>query len=133
MICADEGQREIASTLGVEPVQPVVGRWRKPVYSCRYAYAGGSMTLSVRELPDVTTATAYYGTLQRRLGASTSDTTLGQGTATTNDGSVLVVKDNKVLDVDARALPARFGRPAVDRDDAALETAITVMGCWTGA
>jgi hypothetical protein len=50
MIFADEGRTELASALGVKTVQPVVGSWHRPVYSCTYAYADGSMTLSVREL-----------------------------------------------------------------------------------
>ena len=133
MICATEGQTEIAATLGLKPARPVVGTWVKPDYSCTYMYGAGSMRLSVHEADDVAAAKAYYGAQEAKAHATTSNAGLGQGTAVTKDGRVLVVKDNKVLEVDAREIPARFGSPAASRDDVALETAITVMGCWTGA
>jgi hypothetical protein len=133
MICATEGQTEIAATLGEKPVRPVVGTWAKPDYSCRYAYPEGSMRLSVHEAVDLAAARAFYRAQEAKVHAATSNAGLGQGTATTADGRVLVIKDNKVLEVDGRRLPAQFGHPAASRDDVALETAITVMGCWTGA
>src|SRR4051794_9375816 len=96
MICADEAEREIASTLGVQTAKPVVGQWNKPVYSCQYKYANGSMTLSVREFNVATAATSYFAQLRSKLHAATSDAGLGQGTAQAPNGTVIVVKDNKV-------------------------------------
>jgi hypothetical protein len=44
-----------------------------------------------------------------------------------------VRKDNKVLVVDTRGLPARFGAPPADRGEVAVTVAATIMGCWVGA
>ena len=58
---------------------------------------------------------------------------LGQGAFTTKNLSAVVRKDYKVLTVDISKLPAHFGVPPDSRADVALNTAATIMGCWTGA
>ena len=57
---------------------------------------------------------------------------LGQGTFRLPDGSIFVVKDNKVMKVDVTKLPANFGSPPLSKNDVALTVAVTIMGCWTG-
>ena len=91
------------------------------------------MPLSVHEAPSIAAARAYYDDLGRKLGRHSAGTTLGQGTFRTNNGSVVVIKDNKVLLVDVSHIPAKFGSPPLSRDDTALSVAVTVLGCWTGA
>jgi hypothetical protein len=133
MICGAEGQSELASALGTKTVQPVVGTWRKPVYSCTYAYRGGSMLLSVRELGTTGAAQQYFHARWTQLHAAKSSTELGQGSAQAPNGTFLVVKDDKVLEVDATRLPAHLGSPPLAPADVALTAAVTVLGCWTGA
>jgi hypothetical protein len=133
MVCAPEAQQEIAATLGVKTTAGVVGQWNAPVYSCTYRYANGSFGLSVRELADVATAGRDFKTVSAQYAAKKSDANLGQGTSQAANGTVVVVKDNKVLVVDASGLPAKFGQPVLSRSDAALSVAVVIMGCWTGA
>ena len=57
---------------------------------------------------------------------------IGQGAFQGADGSMVVRKDYKVLDIDVRGIPAHFGVPPIDRSEAAVRIAIVVMGCWTG-
>jgi hypothetical protein len=133
MVCADEGQTELAAALGTKTARPVVGTWQRPVYSCTYAYPTGSMRLAVRELADAAAAVQYFHARAAELDATKSSTQLGQGSAVAPDGSFLVVKDAKVLEVDAGRLPAHLGSPSLDPADVALTAAVTVMGCWSGA
>lgn len=134
MICAAEGNNEIAGSVGVDTTRRLVGRWRDHVYSCDYAYGGGRvMTLSVKELSNASETTAYFDQLGARLGRMHALQGLGQGAFQTRNGSTVVRKDNRVLLVDNSRLPARFGKPSSPRADVALSVAATIMGCWTGA
>jgi hypothetical protein len=58
---------------------------------------------------------------------------IGATATTTANGSVVVQKDDDVLLVDVRKLPARFGVPSDTRANAAISIAATIIGCWTGA
>jgi hypothetical protein len=67
------------------------------------------------------------------LGRRPEVVSFGQGAFITTNGSVIVRKDYKVLDVDVSQLPQKFGQPPQDRSNVALSVAATVMSCWTGA
>ena len=67
------------------------------------------------------------------LGRRPDAVSFGEGAFITTNGSVIVRKDFKVLDVDVSKLPMQFGVPPQDRANAALSVAATVMGCWTGS
>ncbi len=134
MICADEGAREIAATVGTETVRPRVGRWHEHLYSCDYAYRDGRvMALSVKELSSAAETIAYFDALGRRLGRMRSLQGLGQDAYQTSNGATVVRKDYRVLLVDVSRLPAQFGTPSSPRADVSLSVAATIMGCWTGA
>lgn len=131
MICAPEAGRDIATALGTKTIRPVVATWKASNYSCQYAYRDGSFTLSVQQLPDTASTARYFTTLANTLGRDMLLTGLGQDATTTTDGGVVVRKDNKVLTVDPRGLPARFGVPPDTRANVAITLAATIMGCWT--
>jgi hypothetical protein len=133
MICADDAKDDLAATLGVDTIAPVTPTWRNHLYSCVYTYAHGSFTLSVEQLPDAASTTRYFTQTGVRLGRTTTLSGLGQGAFTTKDGSVVVAKDDKVLVIDVRRLPARFGVPTDTPANVAISIAATIMGCWTGA
>jgi hypothetical protein len=103
------------------------------VYSCNYEYPNGVIKMSVHELKGIPAAQAAFAQLRTQLNGQPSTTVLGQGTFTTANGSIYVVKDNKILSVDVSGIPAQFGAPPQSRADTALTIAVTVMGCWTGA
>jgi hypothetical protein len=133
MICESEVKGELASLLGVQPVQPLVPTWKDHVYSCTYHYKGGSLTLSVKELTDKAATDAYFAEETQKLGKSQNINGLGQPAFTTSDKSVVVRKDYKVMLVDISKLPAQFGNPPDSRENIALNVAATILGCWTGA
>jgi hypothetical protein len=133
MICEQEAANEVAAVIGIKTTKPVVPTWSHGLYSCRYVYTSGEIALSVKELPNQTATDAYFASLQRFLGERQPWANLGQAAFVTPNGSMVVRKDNKVLFVDISRLPARFGSPPSQRSNAALNVAITIMGCWTGA
>ena len=134
MVCADEGRREIATTVGVDIAQPLVGRWSNGLYSCDYVYGHGArMTLSVKALSTSAETTSYFDTLGTRFGRGKALRGLGQGAYQTANGSTVVRKDQLVLLVDVSQLPTAFGTPSSPRADVSLSVAATIMGCWTEA
>jgi hypothetical protein len=132
MVCSDEAQTDIAASLGVKAT---VGTptWVDDVYSCKYVYPTGTITLSVKELANEAATTAAYTSFATELGRRPDVVTFGQGAFITTNGSVIVRKDFKVLDVDVSKIPEKFGSPPQDRSNVALSIAATVMSCWTGA
>jgi hypothetical protein len=133
MICEEDVRNEIYSLVGVKPTQPLNGTWVDHVYSCKYVYANGSMTLSVKELADKGETDAYFASLAQSLHKVKTIQSLGQGAFTTTNQSAVVRKDYKVLTVDVSGLPAQFGDPPDPRGNVALNVAATIMSCWTGA
>jgi hypothetical protein len=133
MICRPETQKEIAYAFGVRPVAPISPTWLSHLYACRYVYAFGTMTVSVKELVDGATTAGYYNALENRLGEQQRLDGLGQGGFAAPNGTVVVRKDYKVLEVDTSGLPWQFGSPPIRRSDAAITVASTIMGCWTGS
>jgi len=132
MICTAAAKSDIAASLGLAAVvsQPT---WVDHVYSCTYTYPTGVITLSVKELDTAAQTTQTYNAFAARLGRRPTSVAFGQGAFITTNGSVIVRKDFKVLDVDVSKLPLKFGVPPQDRSNAALSVAATVMGCWTGS
>lgn len=132
MICAARLQSQLAYSLGVRPIRPVVPTWVDHLYSCRWIYGNGVLVLSVKEFSSAAETTAYYEMLARKLGDAGRLTGLGDGAYATSDGSVVARKDYKVLLVDVAGLPGEFGKPATTRSDVAITISDSILGCWTG-
>jgi hypothetical protein len=132
MVCSKEAQRDIAASLGVKATVSTP-TWVNDVYTCKYVYPTGTLTLSVKELSNAAQTTAAYTSFGTKLGRRPEVVSFGQGAFITTNGSVIVRKDYKVLDVDVSQLPQKFGQPPQDRSNVALSVAATVMSCWTGA
>ncbi|TMK54264.1 MAG: hypothetical protein E6G60_22385 [Actinobacteria bacterium] len=133
MVCAPEAQKDLASVLGVSSTAVETPTWVDHLYSCRYDYADGAMTLSVKELSSKAQTSAYFDSLRTQFGKKRPVVGLGQGAFVTTNGSVVVRKDYKVLLVDTSGLPARFGPFSANRAKTAIDVGVTVLGCWTGA
>lgn len=131
MVCQSEAQTDIAASIGVKATvsKPT---WVDDVYACKYVYPNGTITLSVKELLDEKQTTAEYKAFATKLGKRPEVVSFGEGAFIATNGSVIVRKDFKVLDVDVSALPQQFGDPPQDRSNVALSIAATVMSCWTG-
>lgn len=132
MVCADEGQQDIATLIGIRPLRVDPPTWTDHIYSCRYIYRDGAFALSVKELPDVQRTTEYFEQLAAQRGNTGPVRGLGDGAFVTGDGSVVARLDTKVLLVDITALPPSFGRPPVGPPAAARLVAKALMDCWTG-
>jgi len=134
MICEKEAEDDIyESATGVKTVAPFKPTWVDHVYSCDYVYpAGATMKLSVKEVSSEAETTAYFDSLVTSLGKKKDISGLGQGAFQTENGSMVVRKDFKILVIDVSKLPASFGVPAAPRGDVAINVAATIMGCWTG-
>jgi hypothetical protein len=135
MICEAEAAKEIYDqATGVKTVAPFKPTWVDHVYSCDYVYPHGAvMRLSVKEMSSPEETTAYFDSLASKLGKVKDQAGIGQGAFTTKNGDLVVRKDYKVLLVDVSKLPASFGVPADTRENVAINTGVTIMGCWTGA
>ena len=132
MVCRPKAEQEIAEVLGVTPVRVSAPTGVDNLYSCRYEYARGVMTLSVKELSGWAETLSYFHTLGSRFGDVGSLLNLGQGAFTEKDGSVVVRKDWKVLTVDVSGLPDQFGVPPTSSRDDAVTVADVILGCWDG-
>lgn len=131
MVCSPKAVAEIDGSVGEKAV--VTGRtWIDHRYSCRFEYPTGSMVLSVKELSSWPQTTAYFASLASGTGSSSNIPGLGQGAVQTENGSMVVRKDWKVLWVDTRGLPARFGVPATSSANVALRVSYLILGCWAG-
>lgn len=130
--CNQRAHGEIGTSLGVGPEHVTEGRLARHVYSCRYVFPDGAITLSVRGFPDAAAAQRYSGTLAARLGQRPEAPMLGEGLGAflTTDGSMIVRKGPDVLQVDVSGLPSQFGAPPQDRSVVALAVAVTIMGHW---
>jgi hypothetical protein len=132
MVCADDAQHEIAEALGLKALRVSTPTWVDHVYSCRYEYASGSLTLSVNELSSWAQTLDYFHALAAQHGHARTLGNLGQGAFSETDGSVIVRKDWKVLTVDITGLPTQCGVPPTSSSDIAVTVAIVILGCWAG-
>ena len=130
MVCTGFVVQQLAGALGTDPTTPPTATWAQHLYSCTYAYAEGSMLLSVKELADGATAQAHFTGLRGSAGPVTTVNGLGEAAFTEADGSTVVLKDNTVLTVDVSHLPESFGKPPRTRPNVSVMAATTVMTCW---
>jgi hypothetical protein len=133
MVCSDEAQEDIAAALGVKPTRVTAPTWADHVYSCRYEYPNGVLTLSVKELSSELETTGYFDERGTTLDRLPESVVLGQGAFHTTNGSFVVRKDYKVLEVDVSGLPKEFGKLGLARDVVARNVGEVIMGCWVDA
>jgi hypothetical protein len=131
MVCRSEASHDVGLALG-EKATVTSPTWVDHLYTCRYAYPSGTITLSVKELSSPAETTAYFKSLGTQMGMSRRLANLGQGAFQTTNGSVVVRKDYKVLLVDIAALPPEFGTPPTTAGEIAVTVAIVILGCWAG-
>jgi len=132
MICAAETRSDIRTVLAIKQPPVGVAKFADHLYTCTYHLAMlGTLILSVKQSPDAASAGGYYTSLRKRLGHTTELAGLGTAAFGTNDGTVVLRKDNDVLQVDATRMPAQFGTQQAKRNDFAYEIASDILGCWT--
>jgi hypothetical protein len=132
MVCAPEAQQDIQDLIGVVPTAVGPIQYANHTSTCRYAYANGAFTLVVQDLPNDITTTRTYEALAGTLGKIDSIDLPDAQAFTTNDGSIVLRRDTKVMLVDVAQLPGTFGSPPSPRADAARLIMKAVLNCWVG-
>ncbi len=132
MVCQPEAQQDIQDLIGVVPTKVGPVQYANHTTTCRYAYANGSFTLVVQDLPNDITTTRTYEALAGKLGKVDNIDLPDAEAFTTTDGSVVMRRDTKVMLVDVTQLPATFGNPPSPRGDAARLIMKAVLNCWVG-
>ena len=134
MICGSETRATVATLTGLTAQPQTKATWADHIYTCTYQLSGGPLVLSVKESPDVPTARIYFDALRVRLGNTkplTGMAGLGFPAYETTTGTVVFLKDNKTLEVNASALPAHVGPEGSTPADFAYTIATDVLACWT--
>jgi hypothetical protein len=132
MVCSDEIRGEVADALGLTSIPSPTSTWAEHVYTCDYALPMGRLVLAVSVSPSTGAARGRLATLRRQARADTQEAGLGQQAYSAPAGTVLAVKDNMVLRVDATGLPDDLGATHERRLDLARVIAAGVFNCWTG-
>jgi hypothetical protein len=131
MVCTKDALQKFDAALG-ETATLSKPTWTDHLYSCRYDYPDGTMAVSVKELSSWAETKAYFQSLASEMGRVRDLQNLGQEAFQTDDGSMVVRKDWKVLLVDAAGLPPQFGQPPTSSADVAVTVADVILGCWNG-
>ena len=133
MVCGSEIQDDLVTALQLSGPPATTSTYVDRLFTCTYHLAQGPLVLSVMDTTDVPSATRYYDTLRQRLGNPpplTGVASLGLPSVQTSSGTVLFLKDDKTLEVDASGLPATLGPHQQTRSDLAYQMASDVIGCW---
>lgn len=134
MICQSEIRRNVSTLMALNTPPPSKASWADHLYTCTYQLPAGPLVLSVKELPDVNTAGSYFNATRQRLGLKkvlAGMTGLGLPAYENRTGTVLFLKDNMALEVNATALPRQVGPHNVSPAALAYTVATGVLACWT--
>jgi len=135
MICSDEIRTAVASLLQLATPPAATSTYANQLYTCTYQLDGGPLVLSVQDTEGVPAARSYFESLLHTLPGSQTLTglaSLGLPAFQTPSGTVVFLKDDKTLKVDATALPPNAGPNGQTRTDVAYQVATDVIGCWRG-
>lgn len=135
MTCGQETKDNVAKILALPAAPHTADSWVNKLYTCTYQLADGPLVLSVKESADNQAARGYFDALRVVLGSTHSiDGLANLGLPAYQDaaGSVVFVKDNMTLRVDAGKLPDKVGPHGVSRNELAYEIATAVLACWSG-
>jgi hypothetical protein len=132
MVCATEAQTEITDGLGEPRLSVSTPTWLDHVYACDYTFPQGTVRMSVKELSSKSQTNAYFNGLAHQFGDKQTLYALGQGAFLTDNGSVVVRKDWKVLFVDSSQLTAPIRTTAQLSGTPAETMAAVIMECWSG-
>ena len=134
MICGSETRANVVTLLALTTPPAAKATWADHIYTCTYQLPVGPLVLSVKESPDVPKARIYFDALRGRLGNTkplTGMASLGFPAYETTTGTVVFLKDNKTLEVNASALPAHIGPEGSSPADFAYTIATDVLACWS--
>ena len=133
MVCQPEAQQDIQDLIGVVPTAVGPDPVRQPHLDVplRLRRTARSPS-SCEDLPNDITTTRTYEALAGKLGRVEKIDLPDAEAYTTNDGSIVLRRDTKVMLVDVTQLPGTFGNPPSPRGDAARLIMKAVLNCWVG-
>jgi hypothetical protein len=132
MICDADIKSKVREALRLAGPPSTEWRWSDGVYTCDYHLPMGRMSLEVTVLAGAPQASTLFDADRGRTLGAQPLAGLGERAFGTDNGTVVVLKDNQVLVVDTTRLPQEFGANGQRRTDLAYEVASDVLGCWTG-
>lgn len=132
MICSTETRNRVAGALNLDTTAAPQSTWAHSVYTCSYPLPMGRLLLSVTVAPSDAAARDTLARMRAQLGATRDEPGLGQQAYGTATGTIVAVKDNMVLRVDATGLPDDLGVTHESRIDLAEVVAAGIFDCWTG-
>ncbi len=130
--CNERARREVSISVGVPMVRTPRPHENAHSYACTYEFTDGRIGVSVAKLASVADARARFEAIARERGRRPEPPMLGEELEAfvTTNGTIIVRKDNEILDVDVAHLPSQFGRPPQARSVIALAVAVTTIGHW---
>ncbi|MFQ4150267.1 hypothetical protein AAGW05_16530 [Arthrobacter sp. LAPM80] len=133
MVCADEAKKNVKEILALPDLPRTTDNWDGTTFSCTYPLSIGDFRMTVTEAGSEADAAALAKQLAVTLQAHPIEglSNLGLPGYESGDGTVIFVKDNMMLHVDATAFPATVGPHKVTASNFAYEVATTILGCWT--
>lgn len=132
MVCSDDIRGKVQQVLRLATLPKTSSTFLDGLYSCSYALPIGTLVLSVQTSTGKDALNTYVEAARTTRKATSTLIGLGERAYGSTDGTVLVIKDNETLTVDASDLPPVFGTQGQKRTDFAYEIASDVLGCWTG-
>ena len=132
MVCSDDIRGRVAAALNLASIPAPRSTWADHVYTCTYQLPMGQLVLSVTVAPSNSAARDHLETLRGQLAATNPEPGLGEQAYGSPAGTIIAVKDNMVLSVDATHLPDDLGATHERRIDLARVIASGVFNCWTG-
>ena len=133
MICGSETRTNVAALMGLTVSPTTQTHWANHIYTCTFKLTVGYLVISVKESSGVPKARIYFNALRVRLGHTkpiTGIANLGFPAYESMTGTVVFLKDNKTLEVNASALPAHVGHEGSTRADFAYTVATDILACW---
>jgi hypothetical protein len=133
MVCGQETQDNVSEILELKAAPHSVSSWADKTFTCTYHLAEGPLVISVKESADPASALKYFGALAVKIGGAAPIkglANLGFPAYQTDGGSVVFLKDNNTLYVDATKLPAAVGPHGVTPTAFAYQVSTTILACW---
>lgn len=132
MVCSPELGRQLVQVLHLPAVPANRASWVDHRYTCTWELPAGPLVLTVQAAGSDRRAADLFTARRTALAPTTPLAGLGREAFATATGTVVLVKDDMTLTVDASALPPVLGTNGQQRSDLAYEVASDVLGCWTG-
>ncbi|MDJ0319723.1 hypothetical protein [Pseudarthrobacter sp. PS3-L1] len=133
MVCGDEVKKDMATRLGLPQAPHSISDFTDKIFTCTYHLTEGDFIISVKETPDPTAAKTYFEALQVEVPNATDIKgleNLGFPAYKNTAGSVVFLKDNMILHVNATNITTPLGPEKITPAAFAYQTATTILACW---